>query len=124
MGPVALAVMAMVGICAIVAVLYGMSWGLMRMVRLLWRLVNPGQPGAAPRPLPAMGTAASFETRSTALPPCWETKDCSAEARSHCPAYGKRDVPCWLAHLQAAGKLKSECLTCPHFSLVGLMERT
>lgn len=51
----------------------------------------------------------------SALPHCWEVKNCSPAVRETCPAYQRPDIPCWLA-LQLTGReLPEECFACEVF---------
>lgn len=46
--------------------------------------------------------------------PCWEQKNCSAQAMQNCPA-SQGNAACWQAHRTAAGKLQAACLDCDVF---------
>ena len=52
-------------------------------------------------------TAASASTR-----PCWEIKNCSAEARAACAAAQQPDIPCWLSRQIAGQPLPEGCAVC------------
>ncbi len=51
--------------------------------------------------------AARSDTR-----PCWEVKNCSAEAKAQCAAARQPDIPCWLARQIAGQPLPAGCSTC------------
>ncbi|OGO71204.1 MAG: hypothetical protein A2Z37_07190 [Chloroflexi bacterium RBG_19FT_COMBO_62_14] len=46
---------------------------------------------------------------------CWEIRDCPAEERESCLAYGRADVPCWQVFRETGGRLPEPCLTCHVF---------
>jgi len=121
MGLAALLVLVALGIGLVVACAYVVCVGLARLARLVWGAMQPET--ATPRRLPdaRMGTVLTPGTQPVTLQPCWEARGCVPEAREKCPAYVHKELPCWLANMQSAGKLKHECLACSHFSLVGLM---
>jgi len=48
--------------------------------------------------------------------PCWMLKGCDLATRAKCPAYLHPEKTCWLAHLEAEGKLPTSCLTCTLFT--------
>ena len=121
MGLAALLVLVALGIGIVVACVYGMCVGLARLAKLVWGAIQPET--SAPRRLPdvRVGTGLVPAAQPIALQPCWDTRNCAPEAREKCPAYARKELPCWLANMQSAGKLKHECLTCSHFSMVSLM---
>jgi hypothetical protein len=49
---------------------------------------------------------------SAATKPCWEIKNCSAEARATCAAAQQPDIPCWLARQIDGQPLPEGCATC------------
>ncbi len=49
---------------------------------------------------------------ATAAKPCWEIKNCSAEARAACAAVQQPDIPCWLARQIAGQPLPEGCAAC------------
>lgn len=44
--------------------------------------------------------------------PCWEIRKCPPQLRESCPAYQHRDLPCWQAWREAAGRLPDRCVDC------------
>ncbi len=46
---------------------------------------------------------------------CWETRHCSEESKSKCPAYKKQDKPCWQVFRRSNGVLKEQCIGCKVF---------
>lgn len=48
--------------------------------------------------------------------PCWEEKGCTEAQRAKCPACKGWDVPCWVAHLRATGRLPAGCQNCGRFA--------
>jgi len=52
---------------------------------------------------------------------CWEILRCPPEKREACPAYVRRDVPCWVAVGLAKGRRISEvCVNCTLLDLKAL----
>ncbi len=49
--------------------------------------------------------------------PCWEFRGCSQSQRMQCPAYQRREQPCWKMRYQTEGRLPSPCVACPIFTL-------
>ncbi|MEZ4637213.1 MAG: hypothetical protein R2856_20040 [Caldilineaceae bacterium] len=49
--------------------------------------------------------------------PCWVLKNCPEEMYTHCVAFEKSGMPCWLARSKADGMLPNACVTCTLFSL-------
>lgn len=47
--------------------------------------------------------------------PCWIDKDCGPLRRGDCPAWGPRDIPCWLARVRTQGRLPNQCVRCDLF---------
>ncbi len=47
--------------------------------------------------------------------PCWEQRQCSAERRAACPAYGQKGAPCWQIFRDKDSNLKPACLSCDVF---------
>jgi hypothetical protein len=48
--------------------------------------------------------------------PCWEEKGCTEAQRAECPACKGWDIPCWVAHLRATGRLPARCHNCGRFA--------
>jgi hypothetical protein len=48
-------------------------------------------------------------------PGCWNVKNCSEEARSHCKAYANPQIPCWQVKRSQNGTLQEQCLGCQVF---------
>ena len=46
---------------------------------------------------------------------CWDEKGCTEEAKASCAAPANPGVPCWQAHLDAAGKIPEQCVECDVF---------
>lgn len=44
--------------------------------------------------------------------PCWVFNNCEESAYVNCAAYKNSAVPCWLARMQADGKLPAKCPSC------------
>jgi len=59
------------------------------------------------------------ELKALARPeqPCWEIKGCDEAKRARCPACKAWDIPCWVAHLRATGRLPAACPDCELFSM-------
>ncbi len=55
---------------------------------------------------------------------CWEEKECPAERRASCPAYGVKEIPCWLARIRAIRNIviPPDCLGCTRFSILEVLE--
>jgi hypothetical protein len=49
---------------------------------------------------------------SAATRPCWEIKNCPAEARATCAAAQQPDIPCWLARQIDGQPLPEGCASC------------
>jgi hypothetical protein len=49
---------------------------------------------------------------SSTAKPCWEIKNCPAEARATCSAAQQPDIPCWLARQIAGQPLLEGCAAC------------
>ncbi len=115
--------LALVALCIaiIVAVLYGVCIGVARLFRLAWRALQPQAQAASERSRSVLRPAAET-AQPPARPKCWEAKGCKPEARSRCPAFLKPQLPCWQATLTQSGKLRPQCLACPQFSAVGMVE--
>ncbi len=111
MGLAALFVGGLIALAIVVAIVYGVFVGLVRLGSFLWRvLVGPEEQLAAV----SEGEVGSGR--------CWEERDCPEVARESCPAYLQKDgLPCWLANLRAEGRLRVDCLTCRRFNLAELL---
>lgn len=46
---------------------------------------------------------------------CWEIKKCSPQRLATCPAYARKDTPCWQVFRDDKGLLKEGCLGCRVF---------
>jgi hypothetical protein len=46
---------------------------------------------------------------------CWETRRCSEESKSKCPAFQKQGTPCWQVFRRSNGVLKEQCMGCKVF---------
>lgn len=46
---------------------------------------------------------------------CWTSKECPQEGRERCPAFLKKQQPCWQVFRDEEGRLREECLDCPVF---------
>ena len=57
-------------------------------------------------------TAQEQRAASTTTKPCWEIKNCSAEARATCAAAQQPDIPCWLSRQIAGQSLPEGCAAC------------
>ncbi len=52
---------------------------------------------------------------------CWEILHCSPEKREACPAYARRDMPCWVAiGLGKGGRISEVCVNCTFLDLKAL----
>ncbi len=49
---------------------------------------------------------------SAMIRPCWEIKNCPAEARATCAAGQQADIPCWLARQIDGQPLPEGCAMC------------
>lgn len=59
------------------------------------------------------GLAAASATRPPVKTiPCWLFNNCDEQTRQACPAGQRPGVPCWLARMQAAGRLPERCRDC------------
>ena len=56
---------------------------------------------------------------SATIKPCWEIKNCPAEARAACAAAQQPDIPCWLARQIAGQPLPEGCTACQVRALAG-----
>lgn len=71
-------------------------------------------------PAEAKSLSPSEWARAVTVPaavPCWEQNHCEPAKRSHCAAYLRSHVPCWLAVQVAEGQLRDGCLTCDLYHL-------
>jgi hypothetical protein len=57
-------------------------------------------------------TAQEQRAASATAKPCWEIKNCSAEARAACAAAQQPDIPCWLSRQIAGQPLPEGCAAC------------
>ncbi len=46
---------------------------------------------------------------------CWEARKCPPVRLATCPAYARRDTPCWQVFRDKDGLLKEACLSCRVF---------
>lgn len=46
---------------------------------------------------------------------CWALKECPLEDRERCPAFLKKEQPCWQVFRDEEGRLREECLDCSVF---------
>ena len=70
------------------------------------------EPKAVQEQFEGMVRAAHERTASSTGQPCWELKNCSAEARATCAATQQPDIPCWLSRQIAGQPLPEGCATC------------
>ncbi len=72
------------------------------------------EPAAVQEQFEGMVRTAHEERAKTAAAgrPCYEIKNCSAEARAECAAAKQPDIPCWLARQIAGQPLPSGCTAC------------
>ena len=113
MGLAALFVGLLIAVAIVVTIVYGSIVGLVRAGRLLWRFLMPEE-----------GSEEDAESEGDTVGlPCWEEKDCPPSVRDVCSAYLRRseNLPCWLANLQAEGRLRVSCLTCQRFDASALV---
>lgn len=80
-----------------------------------WEGEEEAKPGAAAAPAPAKPAGRLADITVAAIP-CWLVKKCNPTG---CPAYQQREVPCWLARVQAEGKLPATCLPCQMYTPQG-----
>jgi hypothetical protein len=69
--------------------------------------------------------AERLETGQPMVPggrPCWIDKDCGPLRRGDCPAWGPRNIPCWVARVTAQGHLPHACAECDLFTRRGPVE--
>jgi hypothetical protein len=57
-------------------------------------------------------TAQEQRAAGATTKPCWEIKNCPAEARAACAAAQQPDIPCWLARQIAGQPLPEGCAAC------------
>ncbi len=107
MGLAALFVGILIAVAIVVTIVYGSILGLVRAGRFLWRFLMPEE----------TSEEAAESGESSGELPCWEEKACPPSVRDVCSAYLRRseNLPCWLANLQADGRLRVSCLTCQRF---------
>ncbi len=70
------------------------------------------EPKAVQEQFEGIVRTAHERTAASTGKPCWEIKDCSAEARAICAAAGQPDIPCWLSRQIAGQALPEGCSTC------------
>ncbi len=46
---------------------------------------------------------------------CWDTKHCTPEQKAKCPAFARKEIPCWQVFRQPNGKLRQGCIGCTVF---------
>ncbi len=70
------------------------------------------EPKAVQEQFEGIVRTAHERTATSTGQPCWEIKNCSAEARATCAAAGQPDIPCWLSRQIAGQPLPEGCATC------------
>lgn len=70
------------------------------------------EPKAVQEQFEGIVRTAHERTVATAGKPCWEIKNCSAEARATCAAAQQPDIPCWLSRQIGGQPLPEGCATC------------
>ncbi len=109
MGLAALFAGILIALAIAVIIVYGSVLGLIRAGRFLWRFLIPEERDLEDTEMSEAPTES----------PCWEENNCPPSARDKCSAYVRRNdgLPCWLANLQADGRMRASCLTCKRFDL-------
>jgi hypothetical protein len=46
---------------------------------------------------------------------CWDVNHCTSEQKAKCPAYARKEIPCWQAFRQSNGVLRENCIGCNVF---------
>lgn len=46
---------------------------------------------------------------------CWDVRHCTAEQKTKCPAFARKEIPCWQVFRQKDGVLKERCFGCSVF---------
>jgi hypothetical protein len=50
--------------------------------------------------------------------PCWKIKQCPADIRDACPAFGQHNGPCWTMSAKPWNCRSTDCRTCPAYTTV------
>jgi len=46
---------------------------------------------------------------------CWDVNHCTSEQKAKCPAYARKEIPCWQVFRQPNGVLRETCIGCNVF---------
>lgn len=70
------------------------------------------EPKAVQEQFEGMVRTTHERTAASTGEPCWEIKNCPAEARATCAAAQQPDIPCWLSRQIAGQPLPEGCTAC------------
>lgn len=123
MGPLILVALVGAIVTLIGFLLYGMLLGVQALGRTLLRLFWPDLPEVERRAHLLPETEIAVSRSLTPVERCWDIKQCLQGKRDKCPAFKKRNLPCWLANMRAGEgyRLKPECVACTQFSLPAML---
>lgn len=46
---------------------------------------------------------------------CWDVRRCAPEQKAKCPAFARKEIPCWQVFRQKNGALREGCIECVVF---------